>query len=989
MNLFKLKNSNSLYVLLKQFGVALLYLLLGLLVHQSFKTLGAVSIIWPGSGLALAVQLIGGRRYIWGVCLGSLILNAASSSSLWVIGGITTANVMEAFVAVRLVSRNGHPITSLRTISDYLKLGILGGIIAGAIGACIGAFSLLHAGIITSDYLTRTLLHWWMGDTLGILLVTPFVLSWHQKWLKAIAINKLFESLLLISITLLVGQIVFFEWFNQYINAGLKGYLIFICITWIAIRLDSRSTTLALLLVAVQALTGAYFGVGIFGHGNVYANLNNYWVFILTLSIVGTAVTTNVSELKYAFDALYEGEQRYRTLFESAGESIFLMEGERFIDCNPATLKIFGCTREHIIGEPPYRFSPELQPDGRSSKEKALEKITEALNGETSTFEWQHCRYDGTPFDAEVTLNAVKIGEIPHLLATVRDITERKQSQVSLEESEIRFRTIIEQSPIGIFFSRDGYVVNGNEVGLQMFGYDNYAEVQGQHVINWIAPQCRAEISDRIRRRIQGESTEATYETIGLRRDSSQFPMIISAKRLNLSDGPLTLAFMIDITDRKAAEERIHKLAFYDSLTQLPNRRLLLDRLDQALASTHRSGRQGALMFIDLDNFKNLNDTLGHALGDLLLQQAGQRLESCIREGDTVANLGGDEYVVMLLDLSAEALEAAAQAKSIGEKILSALSQPYQLDKYTYRCTASIGITLFSGKQDESGELMKQADIAMSQAKKAGRNTLRFFDQQMQQNIFARVALESELQHAQEFHQFQLHYQIQVDHSGHPLGAEALIRWIHPVRGVMYPAQFISLAEETGLILPIGDWVLETACAQLKAWQGQAHTQNLVLAINVSARQLHEPDFVTHVHSVVQSNAINPKLLKLELTESLLLKDIQDTIATMYSLKKIGIQFSLDDFGTGYSSLQYLKKLPLDQIKIDQSFVRDIATDPNDAAIVQTIIVMAETLGFDVIAEGVETEAQREFLELRGCRAFQGYLVGRPLPIEQFETLLK
>jgi len=437
------------------------------------------------------------------------------------------------------------------------------------------------------------------------------------------------------------------------------------------------------------------------------------------------------------------------------------------------------------------------------------------------------------------------------------------------------------------------------------------------------------------------------------------------------------------------SEEKIKNLAFYDPLSLLPNRRLLLDRLNQALASSTRSGREGALMFIDLDNFKTINDTLGHDIGDLLLQQVAQRLLTCVREGDTVARVGGDEFMVILEDLSKDTLEAAAQTEEIGKKILATLGQPYQLATHGHHSTSSIGVTLFTNQQSEVAVLFKQADIAMYQAKKAGRNTLRFFDPQMQETVNARAALEGELHKALENQQFQLYYQIQVDDSHRPLGAEVLIRWIHPERGLVSPAQFIPLAEETGLILPIGQWVLETACAQLKAWQQDVLTRDLILAVNVSSKQFRQTDFVTQVQTTVQRHAINPTLLKLELTESLLLDNIEDTIATMSTLKGIGIMFSLDDFGTGYSSLQYLKRLSIDQLKIDQSFVRDLASDSSDRAIVRTIIAMAQEFNMDVIAEGVETEDQRQFLQNAGCAQYQGYLFGKPVPIEQFEALLK
>jgi len=475
------------------------------------------------------------------------------------------------------------------------------------------------------------------------------------------------------------------------------------------------------------------------------------------------------------------------------------------------------------------------------------------------------------------------------------------------------------------------------------------------------------------------------------RKSGEIYPELLTVSTVKNSNGVVThyIGSHIDITERKAAQERIRNLAFYDPLTHLPNRRLLLDRLNQAEFSNARNCCKGALLFIDLDNFKDINDNLGHRVGDLLLQQVARRLSSCVREGDTVARLGGDEFVVMLGNLSEQPVEAATQAEVIGKKILAALSLPYQLETHAYHGTASIGATLFNGNSPAADELMKQADITMYQAKKAGRNALRFFDPQMQASITGRFSLEGELRKALEQQQFQLYYQIQMDSSNQPLGAEALIRWIHPLRGMISPAQFIPLAEETGLILPIGLWVLETACAQLMTWQQLDFTRDLVLAVNVSAKQFRQTGFAAEVRDVVQRHGIKPSLLKLELTEGMLLENIEDAIATMSTLNEIGIQFSLDDFGTGFSSLQYLKRLPLDQLKIDQSFVRDIATDNSDKAIVRTIIAMAQSLGMAVIAEGVETEDQRHLLLKNGCIHYQGFLFSKPVPLDEFEGLLK
>ncbi|AXS80246.1 bifunctional diguanylate cyclase/phosphodiesterase [Dechloromonas sp. HYN0024] len=439
-----------------------------------------------------------------------------------------------------------------------------------------------------------------------------------------------------------------------------------------------------------------------------------------------------------------------------------------------------------------------------------------------------------------------------------------------------------------------------------------------------------------------------------------------------------------DISERKQAEAKINELAFFDQLTGLPNRTLLLDRLKQIMTASSRSGNHGALLLIDLDKFKTLNDTLGHDMGNLLLQQVASRLTDCVRAGDTVARLGGDEFVVMLTNLSGNATDAASQTEVVGEKILTTLRQTYQLRSIPYHSTPSIGVSLFSGEEMAIDDLMKQADLAMYKSKEAGRNALRFFDLDMERVVIKRAALEHDLHEAIEKKQFLLHYQAQLA-GGRLTGAEALVRWQHPQRGMVSPAEFIQLAEETGLILPLGHWVLETACTQLAIWADRPEMTHLTVAVNVSAQQFHQSDFVDQVLEVLRKTGANPQRLKLELTESLLVANVNEIIEKMFALKSKGVCFSLDDFGTGYSSLSYLKRLPLDQLKIDQSFVRDVLIDPNDAAIARTVIALAQNLGLGVIAEGVETEAQRDFLASAGCHAYQGYFFSRPLPPDGFE----
>jgi diguanylate cyclase (GGDEF)-like protein len=442
-----------------------------------------------------------------------------------------------------------------------------------------------------------------------------------------------------------------------------------------------------------------------------------------------------------------------------------------------------------------------------------------------------------------------------------------------------------------------------------------------------------------------------------------------------------------ELQQLQAAHDEIRNLAFFDPLTGLPNRRLLLDRLQQTLAASVRNNRKRALLFVDLDDFKTLNDTLGHHIGDLLLQEVARRILASIREVDTVARLGGDEFVVLLQDLSELPEDAAAQAKIIAEKILATVHQPYLLDSRECRSSSSIGITVFGNPQDSTNEVLQQADIAMYQAKAAGRNTVHFFAPALQAAVNARAEMEEDLRQAIKTNEFRLFYQAQVDR-GVLIGAEALIRWQHPERGLLPPDEFIPLAEQTGLILSLGDWVLETACKQIAAWATRKNTAHLTVAVNISARQVLNPDFVKNVLTTLERTRANPRNLKLELTESMFVDDLEDVVAKMTELKSHGLRFSLDDFGMGYSSLAYLRRLPLDQLKIDQEFVRDILVDSSSSAIAQSIISLSKAMGLSVIAEGVETEGQRDFLAGLGCHSFQGFLFSGPVPWEEFESLL-
>jgi len=477
-------------------------------------------------------------------------------------------------------------------------------------------------------------------------------------------------------------------------------------------------------------------------------------------------------------------------------------------------------------------------------------------------------------------------------------------------------------------------------------------------------------------------------EIYNRRKDGQIIAEWLSISAICGADGNISnyIGTFYDITANKAAQEQVSHMAYFDMLTQLPNRRLLQDRLTQSLAAMQRSSFHGALLFIDLDNFKDINDSRGHDAGDLLLIEAARRLEAGVREGDSVARMGGDEFVVLLEQLDEKEGEAAQQARQIGKKLLLAMAMPYQFSDFEFRCSASIGISLFNVGALPA-VLLQQADLALYQAKKLGKNTLRFFDPLMQAAVTARSEMEQALHRALELGEFQLRYQPQVDQNGRIVAAEALLRWFPSGRQAISPADFIPLAEESGLILPIGAWVLEMACAQLCAWQANPMTRDLKLGINVSPRQFLEPDFTEQVVRALEVHGVNPALLQLEVTENLVL-DVADAIARMNALRNRGVTFSMDDFGTGYSSLSSLTKLPLDQLKIDKSFVRNMKDSPTDATIVRTIIAMAQSLGLEVIAEGVETDEQQAFLAQYGCNLYQGFLFSAAVDAGEFENLI-
>jgi len=686
---------------------------------------------------------------------------------------------------------------------------------------------------------------------------------------------------------------------------------------------------------------------------------------------------------------LADERHRLSILIESIPDPIFFKDVDgRLQIANHSAKNLLQLTTLDWVGKTEQELAT-LHPDLRLVHQQSLkdDEVAWKTNG-ANVFSASVADGQGSSRNFEIRKIPIfdATGDRQALVTIGRDVTEHQRDEEALRIAATAF-----ESQQGMFITdTHRVIVRVNKAFTQITGYSEEEAVgqtahllySGRHDADFYAAMTHCLVH------------QGTWrgEIWNRRKDGAVYPewLTISAVRGSEESISHYVAIFSDISDRVTAQAQIDSLAFYDPLTGLPNRRLLMDRLDQALHACTRHARHCALLFVDLDNFKTLNDTVGHFQGDLLLAQVAQRLKACLNEGNTVARVGSDEFVVMLEDLSTDEIEAATQAETIGLKLLDAFVKDFDLDQVSHHATPSIGITLFGGGLGETTDQpLKRAELAMFTAKDAGRNTLRFFDAQMQTVVSARAALEADLREAIVQEQFRLFYQPQVVGAGRLTGVEALLRWQHPFRGLVSPSEFIALAEESGFILPIGQWVLETACAQLALWSAQPEMAGLTMAVNVSARQFKQTDFVTRVLTTMEKHQVRPKLLKIELTESTLVHDVESVIGKMDALKAKGVGFSLDDFGTGYSSLSYLKRLPLDQLKIDQAFVRNIVTDTNDAAIAKMVVALAESLGLAVIAEGVEMQAQADFLAHLGCHAYQGYLFSKPLPLDDFEAFVR
>ncbi|HPU19652.1 MAG TPA: EAL domain-containing protein [Alicycliphilus sp.] len=700
-----------------------------------------------------------------------------------------------------------------------------------------------------------------------------------------------------------------------------------------------------------------------------------------------------LSDVRQAGTALSESEARFSAVFHQAAVGFVQvdLDSDRLVRMNQKFCDLLGYTEQELqqLRFQDITVAEDLQDD--------LAQMARLRAGELRDFrmEKRYRRKDGGVVWAELSVSRLRLADrTGYHLAVVQDISERKRMEQALRGSEQRLLGILNHMPVGVNLVQDERIVFRNASHVQICGYgaDEAPDVDSL----WSLTIPDAAQREQVRRSWQAACAAARRAAVDGGAAIAPLECVITAKSgvqhiVELSGMMLEdshIVTMVDLSQRRRAEQEVRYLAYNDPLTGLPNRRLLLDRLQQALAISARHQWCGALLMLDLDNFKQINETLGHDMGDRLLQAVAERLRACVPDDDTLARHGGDEFVVVLKDLGATPAEAAARAEEAAQKMLQAMRAPFVIDGGEPRhSTLSVGIAIFQGQHESADELLKRSDMAMYEAKAAGRDALRFFDPQMQAQMAERVALEADMRAGLDSGQFELFYQPKMVR-GQITGAEALLRWRHPVKGYVSPAEFIPLAEKCGLILRLGQWVLRTACERLAHWQEHPVLGQLTVAVNVSPRQFYEAGFVPQVLEALAGAGADARRLRLELTEGLLLQDVEDTIAKMVQLRGYGVGFSLDDFGTGYSSLAYLKRLPLHELKIDQSFVRDVLTDPNDAAIARTIVALGTSLGLQVTAEGVETEAQRLFLERAGCHAWQGYLLSRPVPGLAFEDLV-
>ncbi|MCG8027817.1 MAG: EAL domain-containing protein [Candidatus Thiodiazotropha endolucinida] len=694
--------------------------------------------------------------------------------------------------------------------------------------------------------------------------------------------------------------------------------------------------------------------------------------------------------LRLKKEQLSQSEEKYRLLFERPEEPMLVIRKDTFVIANDSAARLLGYESSQALQQiHPSVLSPERQPDGRTSVDKANEMMEQAYRTGYHKFEWQHLKKDGTPLLIEVSLTRIPFEDDFALFCIWRDITDWRHAENALREKTTYLNSVLSASVnIGLIATDTDLKINYfNESAARIFGLEpDQLEQQNLHIFH---SGHSSESKKRFKAAMQVAQDKGEYRfqmNLPIKAETRYLDARISPIREDNQELQGYILMIEDVTRQREAERLIKFQASYDHLTSLPNRRTLLTRLQQTISRCKRHSHLGAILFVDLDHFKQVNDSLGHSIGDSLLQEVAQRMLKDVRDEDTVARLGGDEFVVLLSESGNTLEKAIADIKQVADKLNENIAQPYLIDGHEIRTTTSIGISVFPTSDETADDILRQADTAMYQAKEAGRNTFRFFSLSMQKNIEARMQLLDELHHAIEENQFKVYFQPQFDNSMQLVGVESLVRWKKADSKIIQPGDFIPLAEESGLIQPINNFVLRQSLLKHWTWK-KTYAEKVVnrISVNVSAVQFNQDNFVQNILDIISQTGTDPSVLTLEVTESMLLHDIDATVLKMKQLKASGVRFSIDDFGTGYSSLAYLKRLPISEIKIDRSFIHDMLDDPNDAAVVETIVKLATQLGMETVAEGVENRDVLEQLVNFGCHAFQGFYFSQPVAAEEFE----
>jgi diguanylate cyclase (GGDEF)-like protein/PAS domain S-box-containing protein len=964
---------------------------------------GIASPLWLPSAIGLCGCLYWGSRIAPAIGVGTVLALLHMDLPLPAMGVIAAGCMLEAVAAAALVQRLYH------TRTDFIYRGnpfrfVAIALASSMISASTGTAALAGASSLPVEVLAVNWLTWWLGDTTGMIVGVPLILAWNiaagMKWRTL----KVLEIGTYVVLLLIVGQVIFGGTAGNFPLA----YLLIPFFLWAAIRFNLAAVTWTTAIVCAVAVWNTAHGLGPFASANLHAALLLVVVYICVIGSMGLVMANLVYQRSSAESLLREERDgREQHVFLRTHSLISDLEERKRMERQLAEAQRLAqlgswnwdlVTNEITWSDELYRIFGVDRATFAITSEN-LEKLIHPEDIPMLRQCARECRQTGAPFRAEYRIRLPdgsirtvaargeglrgRDGKIARMAGTVQDITEAKRAEASLREAEERYRKVVELSPDAIFVQQDGTFVYANPAAVRMLKAERMEDIVCKSLFDFLHPDYHSLARKRIAELQRGASLTAVEEKF-IRLDGSEVDVEVNSTPFMHKGKFATLFIMRDITERKKTVEQMAYLAHYDSLTGLPNRTLFHLRLEHALTVAERPGRSLEILFLDLDRFKNINDTLGHAAGDMVLKEAAARLQGILRESDTVARLGGDEFVVLV-----ENVDEPHRGGIIAEKIIAAFVPPFMRDREPLSVSTSIGISSFPSDGTDAETLLKKADIAMYRAKEMGRNSYCYFSEEMTLRATERLGLENALARAIDLGQFSLHYQPKIDILTNRItGMEALLRWNHPVMGPVAPQRFLPVAEESGLIRSIGYWVIRTACAQNKQWQ-DASPVRLRVAVNLSAKQLLDTRLIENIDAILDDTELSPKYLELEISESAVMSDPERTIGVLGKLRDRGISVTIDDFGVGNSSLAYLKRFPIRAVKIDQSFVQGIPYNRDDSAITKAIIHLAHSLECSVIAEGAETQQQFDFLRDNDCDTVQGFYFSAPMSADNFEDLIR